>query len=85
MYLHLGGDKSVDMKDIVALFDMDNTTITARGRKFINEAILRGEVVDVSDELPKSYIITEQNGKRKVYISSLSPQTLIKRLAGKNK
>lgn len=83
MYLHLGGDKSVDIKDIVALLDMDNTTVTARSRRFINEAARRGEVEDVSEELPKSYIITEENGKSKVYISSLSPQTLIRRANGK--
>ena len=83
MYLHLGGDKSVNINDIVALFDMDNTTISARGRKFLNEAGRRGEIVDVSDDLPKSYIVTESGGKRVVYISSLAPQTLIKRATQK--
>ncbi|MDO4618175.1 MAG: DUF370 domain-containing protein [Clostridia bacterium] len=85
MYLHLGGDKSVDIKDIVAIFDMDNTTISARGRKFLNETTKRGEIVDVSEDLPKSYVVTEVGGKSRVYISSLAPQTLIKRLAAKNK
>ncbi|MBS7298827.1 MAG: DUF370 domain-containing protein [Eubacteriales bacterium] len=83
MYLHIGGDKAVDVKDIVALFDMDNTTITARGRKFLNEAGRRGEIADVSEDLPRSYVVTESNGERKVYISSLSPQTLIKRATGR--
>lgn len=83
MYLHLGGDKAVDMRDIIALLDMDNTTITARGRKFLNEAGKRGEIYDVSDDLPRSYIITQSNGISRVYISSLTPQTLIKRALGK--
>ncbi len=79
MYLHLGGDKAVDMKDIVALFDMDNTTVTARGRKFLNQAAERGEIFDIAEDLPRSYIITNEGGKSRVYISSLTPQTLIKR------
>ncbi len=79
MYLHLGGDKAVDMADIVALFDMDNTTITARSRKFLTEAEKRGEIFDVSEDLPRTYILTNESGKNKVYISSLSSQTLIKR------
>lgn len=83
MYLHVGGDKAVNMKDIVAILDMDNTTITARGRKFLNEAGKRSEIVDVSEDLPRSYIVTESGGKSKVYISSLSPQTLIKRATGR--
>lgn len=83
MYLHIGADKAVDMKDIVALLDMDNTTITTRGRKFLNEAGKRGEIADLSEDLPRSYIVTESSGKSKVYISSLSPQTLIKRATGR--
>ncbi len=79
MYLHLGGAKAVDMKDIVALFDMDNTTITARSRKFLNRASERGEIIDVSEDLPRSYIVANEDGKSRVYISSLTPQTLIKR------
>ncbi len=84
MYLHLGGDKAVDMADIVSILDMDNTTITARSRKFLQGAEKRGEIFDVAEDLPRSYILTNECGKNRVYISSLTPQTLIKR-ATKNK
>lgn len=83
MYLHLGGDKAVDTKDIIAILDMDNTTITSRSRKFLNEAEKRGEIADVSEDLPRSYTVTESGGSSKVFISSLSPQTLIKRAKGR--
>lgn len=82
MHLHIGGDIAVNMRDVVAVFDMDNTTITKRSRKFLTEAEKRGEVTDVCEDLPKSYIITHSNGKSRVYISSLSPQTLLKRAKG---
>lgn len=79
MYLHIGGDTAINMKDVVAVFDMDNTTVTQRSRRFLSECDKRCEIIDVTDDLPKSYIVTSQNGVQKVYISSLSPQTLLKR------
>ena len=36
-------------------------------------------VVNVSFELPKSFVVCEKNGKITVYISQLSSKTLIKR------
>lgn len=39
----------------------------------------RGRVVNVSFELPKSFVVCEKNGKITVYISQLSSKTLIKR------
>ena len=82
MHLHIGGDIAIDMRDIVAVFDMDNTTITKRSRKFLLEAENRGEITDVCEDLPKSYIITNSGGRSRIYISSLSPQTLLKRAKG---
>jgi phosphoserine phosphatase len=85
MYLHLGGDTAVDMKDVVAVFDMDNTTVSQRSRKFLAAAEKRGEIVDITEDLPKSYIITASGGKNRIYISSLAPQTLVKRVKAKGK
>lgn len=84
MYLHLGGDKTVDMRDIVAVLDMDNTTVSQRSRKFLESAGRRGEIVDITDDLPKSYIITSQGGETRVYISSIAPHTLVKRIKNKS-
>lgn len=83
MYLHLGGDTAVDMNDVVAVFDMDNTTVSQRSRKFLSAAEKRGEIVDITEDLPKSYIITSCGGQTKIYISSLAPQTLVKRIKNK--
>ncbi|HIU47902.1 MAG TPA: DUF370 domain-containing protein [Candidatus Avimonoglobus intestinipullorum] len=79
MFLHLGNDAVVNTKDIVAIFDMDNTTVSKNSRKFLAQAQKNGQVVDTSEDLPKSYIVANTNGKTKVYISSVSSQTLLKR------
>lgn len=79
MFLHLGNDAVVNTKDIVAIFDMDNTTVSKNSRKFLAQAQKNGQIVDTSEDLPKSYIVANTNGKTKVYISSVSSQTLLKR------
>ena len=79
MYLHLGNDVVVSKADILAIFDMDNTTISKRSRKFLTMAQTLGQVIDITDDLPKSYIVTEASGDVNVYISSVSSKTLYKR------
>ena len=79
MYLHLGNDVSIDADNIIGVFDMDNTTVSKRGRRFLPDAEKNGQVINASDDLPKSFIIAEENEKQTVYISSISPQTLYKR------
>lgn len=83
MYLHLGNDVVVSKSDIIAIFDMDNTTISKRSRKFLTMAQQSDSVIDITDDLPKSYIITESLGVVNVYISSVSSKTLYKRWKNK--
>ncbi len=79
MYLHLGNDAIVKKSDIIGVFDMDNTTISKQGRKFLTKAEQNKQVIYTSADLPKSYIITNNNKKNTVYISSISSGTLLKR------
>ena len=84
MYLHLGSDVSVKISDIVGIFDMDNTTVSAKTRAFLKIAQKNGEICDVTEDLPKSFIITNIFGKTIVYISSLATRTLLKRASSEN-
>lgn len=76
MYLHLGNDVVVDMNTVIGIFDMDNTTVSHQTRNFLSKAQKDGIVIDVAEDLPKSFIITESGGKTCVYISSLASRTL---------
>lgn len=80
MYLHLGMDKVVRQKDIIAILDMENTTISAISREFLATAQDEGFIISLSNEIPKSYIITEENKKSKIYVSPISTATILKRL-----
>ncbi len=80
MYLHLGGDTVINTDSIVGIFDLENTSISKHTKKFLACAEKEGRVVNVSYELPKSFIVTSENGCEKVYISQLAPSTLSRRM-----
>lgn len=79
MYLHLGQDVIVNERTIVGVFDMDNSTVSRHTRAFLARAQREGRVVNVSLELPKSFIVCEENGRETVYISQISTATLLRR------
>lgn len=80
MYLHLGKNVVVQQKDIVAVFDLDNSSHSHITRAYLTEAEKNGQVVNVSDDLPKSFVICkEDEGSQTVYLSQLASATLLKR------
>ena len=79
MYLSLGNDMAVRESSIIGIFNMDNTSTSARTRLFLEKAEKMGEVVPC-DDLPKSFVLTAEYGFSRVHLTSLSTQTLEKRL-----
>ena len=84
MYLHLGNDILVLTKDIVGIFDIENSTISKATKNFLASSEKAGRVVNVSTELPKSFIVCSGKDKNDpndvyIYISQISPTTLKKR------
>ena len=82
MILHLGNDCTVRDRDIVGVFDMENTTVAKSTREFLSRNQKEGSVINVTYDLPRSFCLTTENGKEKVYISQLAPSTLKKRGTG---
>lgn len=79
MYLHLGQDTVITTESIIAMFDIDACTVSKKTRDFLASAQKNGEIVNVSYELPRSFIVCRKNGKNIVYISQLSTKTLSRR------
>ena len=42
MYIHSGNNLVINTKDIIGIFDLDNTTVSVRGREFLPMAQERG-------------------------------------------
>ncbi|MDD3428886.1 MAG: DUF370 domain-containing protein [Oscillospiraceae bacterium] len=78
MYLHLGQEYVIKTKDILGIFDLDTATLSKSTRDYLRKAEEDGRVINVTQELPKSFIVT-QGEKSMVYISQISASTLKKR------
>ncbi|MBO5089913.1 MAG: DUF370 domain-containing protein [Clostridia bacterium] len=76
MYIHLGNEIVVREDEIVGIFDLDTTTVSKHSRKFLEISEKQKKVINVSYELPKSFVVTKD---KKVYISQISTATLQKR------
>lgn len=79
MFLHIGGDVVVPMKSVIAILDIETTTISKDSKEFLRVAEEEGFIIAISDDLPRSFIITEADKKSKIYLSPISSVTLQKR------
>ena len=84
MYIHIGGDREISDKEIIGIFDLDNTTVSKNTSKnatslLLEKAQREGRVETVMDDIPRSFVVTLD----KVYITQLSVQTLTKRINSK--
>jgi len=80
MYLHLGKNVVVLQSDIVAVCDLDNASHSHITRAFLSAAEKKGRVVNVSDDLPKAFVVCRRpDGNQTVYLSQLASSTLLKR------
>lgn len=86
MYLHLGQSVVTPHSDVIGVFDLDVTSQSHITRAFLTRAEREKRVVNVSEELPKSFVLCRpaggrgRRGKKRshhiVYISQLSAGTL---------
>ena len=79
MFLHIGEGKIINKKEIIGIFDLETTSISKKTREFIRINDKKGNIEYISDEIPKTYIITSCNREKKVYVTQISSQTLHKR------
>ncbi|MBE6596929.1 MAG: DUF370 domain-containing protein [Ruminococcaceae bacterium] len=81
MYLHVGNNKNIRIKEIIGIFDTDNATVSTVTRRYLSEAEKRGEIEVVGYEIPKSFIVYIHKGKRTVCLSPLSSSSLLGRIS----
>ncbi|AGX41088.1 extracellular matrix regulator RemB [Clostridium saccharobutylicum] len=79
MFLHLGENVVVPIKDIIGIFDLQNTMYSSDTIQFLRLAEEDGFVERITEEKPKSFIIAEVDNMSKIYLSPISSTTLTKR------
>ena len=94
MYLHLGQSVVVPHKNILGIFDLDNTSVSKFTREFLRARQQEGTVVTVAEDIPKSFVLCATSGRRAparagkparretVYLSQLAASTLRRRAEG---
>ena len=76
MYLHLGKDVSVNTKNIIAILDLESTSVSKHTREFLKIVEEEGFVRNVSEEIPRTFVLCEINGQSVVYITNISSRAL---------
>ena len=80
MYLHLGQNEIVPSRRVIGIFDLDKCSYEKRSREYLAMAEKEGVVLDVSGELPKSFVVCDHPYHPQiVYLSQLNSVTLQKR------
>ena len=77
MYLHAGRDTVIRTKSIVAVFDLDYASQNKDTLDFLKRAEKEKRLINVTDELPKAFILTDDN---KIYLTQLGAKTLLGRI-----
>ena len=78
MYLNAGTEEILK-KNIIGVFDLDTATVSKKTRDFLARAEKEGRVTLLTYDLPRSFILTLENGMHKVYLSPYSAATLLER------
>ena len=82
MYIHIGKGTVVDEREIIGIFDLDITSQSHITRKYLSNAEKTGQVVNAAEDIPKSFVVTEHKGTRRLYLSQMAASTLLKRAGG---
>ncbi len=80
MYLHVGNDVVIRHKDIIGIFDLENTSVSKYTKEYLRSNEKGRKVITVTQDIPKSFVVTSDTRKKeKIYLSLLAPRTLKKR------
>ena len=84
MYLHIGNKKSVKRDKIIGIFDLDTATVSNISKDFINRKQRLGLVEYDNADLPRSFVLVDENEKYKVKLSRISSKGLAARATDAN-
>ena len=83
MYLHIGNGQTVKKKRIIGIFDMDTATMSKNTKAFLSANQKKGKVEYSDSDIPRSFILYEDEKKEKrVHLSRISTSGLKARVKG---
>ncbi len=85
MYISIGGDMAVRDRSIIGIFDLDGCSLSGKTMEYLEYTEQNGVLLNVTEDVPKTFLVTEEYGMEKVYFTQLSAATLEKRSDSKQK
>lgn len=85
MYVNIGGDMAVRDRSIIGIFDLDGCSKSHKTMEYLEDAEQNGVLLSVTEDFPKTFLVTEEYGMEKVYFTQLSATTIEKRTERENR
>lgn len=79
MYIHLGNGVIVNSANVIAIMDLESTSMSANSREFLKIVEEEGFVRNVSEEVPKTFVVCEIDGQSVVYVTNISSRAIMGR------
>ena len=80
MYLHIGNGQTVKKKEIIGIFDMDTATVSSISKQYLSKKQKEKKVNYSGEDIPRSVLVLEKDGREKVFLSKISTSGLKLRL-----
>ena len=75
-YINIGGTSVIPKDDVLGVFDLDTASTKTDTKRYLAsmEQVKRLEIV--GNDIPKSFVVTSQGRKSKVFMTTLSSSSL---------
>ncbi len=84
MYISIGENNIINVRNIIGIFDLDRLTVYKSNRKYLSSCEKNGIIKNMTENLPKSFILYFNNINNKnsinIYLSCLNTGTIFKKL-----
>jgi len=84
MFAHIGEDYVINSSELLVILSWDSFILSEDNRKILENLKLQDRIVVINDEIKKSIIILEIDGRMYGIISPVSSSTIAKRLLNFN-
>jgi len=82
MYLYMGGDAAVESRNIIGIFDLDNSSWSIHTRRFLSNAEKTGKLRNAAEDIPKSFVVCADET---VILTQPNTAILVRRLENQEK
>jgi hypothetical protein len=82
VFLHVGNNKNIRIRNVIGIFDMDNATVSSVTRKYLSQRQKESAVESAAEDIPKSFILYRDADELKICFSQLSASALKGRMDG---